>query len=211
MEIKELPDGCLKRSLVGLLILVGVSVGILVFTPQPPQTIVSFNETSDTIATVAAVACGLLCCPGILCIFIKKLRFPTLIALSFVLLLFLSFSCINAAYENLNYTLAKDKTPKERLCVITHHKENHTSFTQVQDKKDVFGNDYQTETTTDVDKYSMSFCFLDDGTEKTLTKDAPFHFYRKVAEGDTCIAYILTGAFGMDYVVDMRVKRRYRP
>lgn len=210
MDIKELDNGLLKTSLIVLLCIVGFSVACLVFSPQPPNTIVSLNDSSDIIATVAATACGLLCCPGFLCIFIKKLRFPMLIIASFVLLLFLSACCINGAYEALNYSLAKDKTPKERLCVITYHKENHSTFTHVEDKEGVFGNTYKKETTEEVNKYMMSFRFLDDGTEHSLSKDEPFHFYEKVYEGDTCVAYILTGAFGMDYVIDMRVKRRGR-
>ena len=63
MQIEELPNGLLKKSLVGLLILVGVSVGALVFTPSPPDSVVSLSDAGDVIATVAATACGLLCCP----------------------------------------------------------------------------------------------------------------------------------------------------
>ena len=59
----------------------------------------------------------------------------------------------------------------------------------------------------------MKFRFLDEGenaSEHSISRDAPFEFYNRVYEGDTCIAYVLTGAFGIDYVNDMRVKKRGR-
>ena len=215
IDIENVVDGPLKKYLVGLLILVGVSVGIFVFTPAPPDSVVSLSHAGDTIATIAATACGLLCCPGILCIFIKKWRFPLLIILSFVLLLFLSAVCIQHAYENLNYAFSKDKTPVERLCVITHHKHNHSTHIRQDHRtgKDVFGNEteYVTEHEETTDQYVLKFRFLDGGkSELTISRDAPFAFYNRVYEGDTCVAYILTGALGIDYVQDMRVKKRAR-
>ena len=218
MEIQELSDGLLKKSLVGLLIVLGVSVGCFVFTPSPPDSVVMLDNTSgDTIATVAAVAMGLCCCPGFLCIFIKKLRFPMLIIVSFILLLFLAAVCIDHAYMNLNYAFSKDKSPVERPCVITHHRHNrsthirqehHTGKTLFGDKKE-----YVTEHEETTDEYVLKFRFLDEGkkaTEHVISRDNAFEFYNRVYEGDTCIAYVLTGAFGIDYVADMRVKRRGR-
>ena len=213
MQLEVLSDGLLKKSLVGLLILVGVSVGALVFTPSPPDSVVSLNNAGDVIATVAATACGLLCCPGLLCIFIKKWRFPMLIITAFVLLLFLSAVCIDHAYENLNYAFSKDKTPVERPCVITHHKHNHS--TNIREErhtgKDVFGNEkeYVTGYEETTDKYELKFRFLDGNKQElSISRDTPFGFYKRVYEGDTCVAYILTGALGIDYVQDMRVKKR---
>ena len=213
MQIEVLSDGLLKKSLVGLLILVGVSVGALVFTPAPPDSVVSLNNAGDIIATVAATACGLLCCPGFLCIFIKKWRFPMLIIVSFVLLLFLSAVCIDHAYENLNYAFSKDHTPVKRPCVITHHKHNQSTHIREERRtgKDVFGNEkeYVTEHEETTDTYELKFRFLDgDKQELSISRDTPFEFYNRVYEGDTCVAYILTGALGIDYVQDMRVKKR---
>ena len=213
MQIEELPNGLLKKSLVGLLILVGVSVGALVFTPSPPDSVVSLSDAGDVIATVAATACGLLCCPGFLCIFIKKWRFPMLIITAFVLLLFLSAVCIDHAYEHLNYAFSKDKTPVERLCVITHHKHNQSTHIRESRRmgKDVFGHkkEYVTEHEETTDQYELKFRFLDgDKKELTISREKPFEFYNRVFEGDTCVAYILTGALGIDYVQDMRVKKR---
>ena len=213
MEIERIVEGPLRNWLVGLLIVVGVSVGIFVFTPSPPDSVVSLSDAGDIIATVAATACGLLCCPGFLCIFIKKWRFPLLIIVSFVLLLFLSAVCIQHAYENLNYAFSKDKSPVERPCVITYHQHNVSTHIREDHRtgKDVFGNEkeYVTQHEETTTKYELKFRFLDgDEQEFTISRDKPFEFYNRVYEGDTCVAYILTGALGIDYVQDMRVRKR---
>lgn len=217
-QVEDFVEGPMQKSLVGLLIVLGVSVGIFVFTPSPPDSVVMLDSTSgDIIATVAAVACGICCCPGFLCIFIKKLRFPMLIIVSFILLLFLAAVCLDHAYKNLNYAFSQDKSPVERLCVITHHKHNRSTHIREDRRtgKDVFGNnkEYVTEHEETTDEYVVRFRFLDEGdnaTEHVISQDSPFEFYNRVFEGDTCIAYVLTGAFGIDYVNDMRVKKRGR-
>ena len=217
MDIERIVEGPLRKWLVGLLIVVGVSVGLLVFTPSPPDSVLTLDDTGDTIATIAATICGILCCPGLLCIFIKKLRFPMVIILAFVLLLFLAGVCIDNAYNNLNYALTKDKTAVERPCVITFHQHNKTTrrHKDYRTGEDVFGNEkeYVTEHTETTDEYKMQFRFLDEGenaTEHTISRSEPFAFYNRVYQGDTCIAYILTGALGRDYVGDMIVKKRAR-
>ena len=87
----------MKNWLAGLLIVLGVSVAAFVFTPAPPDSIVTLDDAGDTIATIAGTICGILCCPGLLCIFIKKWRFPMVIIASFVLLLFLAAVCLDHA------------------------------------------------------------------------------------------------------------------
>ena len=184
MEI-PIPSGLFKSSLVGLLILVGVSVGIFVFTPSLPDSMVPLSNSGDVIATIAATACGLLCCPGILCFFIEKIRFPMIIIVSFVLLLFLSATCIDHAWKNLSYALAKDKTPEKHLCTITQ-KGKDGSFDELTFR-------------------------LKDGKEKEYTIDCSSEacrFYDYVEEGDECVAYILQGGFGVDFIMDMRVRAR---
>lgn len=184
MEINPLPDGLLKSSLVGLLIMVGVSVGCFVFTPSPPGSVMALNSAGDIVATVAATACSILCCPGLLCIFIHKLRFPMLIITAFVLLLFLSAVCITHACENISYALVKRNAPEKHLCTIT--------------QKGREGN---------FDKLSFR---LQDGNEKeyTIETTSTCVFYDRVEEGDVCVAYILQGGIGIDFIVDMRVRSR---
>ena len=136
-----------------------------------------------------------------------------LIILAFVLLLFLSAVCIDHAYENLNYAFSKEKTPVERPCVITHHKHNHSTHIRQDHRtgKDVFGNEkeYVTEHEETTDKFELKFRFLDGNKkELSISRDTPFEFYNRVYEGDTCVVYILTGALGIDYVQDMRVRKR---
>lgn len=202
-----------RPFLVALLITVGVSVGIFVFVGAAPDSIVSINPAGDTIATVAGVLTGMLCCPGIICIFVKKIRLYVIIALAFVLLLFLSAVCLNGAYERLNYTMSKDTDPVKRMVVITHHNHHHNEWvsTETRTKKGILGDrEVEYEEHHEVDKYEMTFRFLDNGKEISISKEEPYAFYNKVAEGDTCIAYILKGALGLDYVADMRVKSRGR-
>ena len=55
MEIERIVEGPLRNWLVGLLIVVGVSVGIFVFTPSPPDSVVSLSDAGDIIAAVAGV------------------------------------------------------------------------------------------------------------------------------------------------------------
>ena len=184
--MKEIAPPYLRTALLVFLLVVVASVGIFIFVGfvgGPPDDIVSLNSALDTMAEVMAVIVGVLCCPGILCIFIEKLRIPMIIITAVVLLSFLAFCCLNAIYERLNYSLAKDGELQQRLCVI--------------------------ETTTpESDDYDFALRFLDNGQEVTLSQDVTVPFSNYVEEGDTCVAYILEGAFGIDYIVDMRVKRR---
>lgn len=176
-----MPDGFLKKSAAGLLIVVGVSVGAFVFTPAPPSSVVMFDTLGDTIATMAAMAMGLLCCPGFLCIFIEKLRFPIIIIVAFVLLLFLSAVCLDHAFINLNYALSKGREPEPRTVVIRQ---------------------YSSE--------KLTFRYLDNGKDVSLDRSEPLPYRAVIAEGDTCVAYIVDGALGIDYMMGLRVKRRGR-
>lgn len=181
MVIEELSDGPLKKSLVGLLAVLGICVGAFVFTPAPPDYVVTLDDTSDTIALIAAVACGVLCCPGFLCIFIEKLRFPMLIIVAFVLLLFLAAVCLDHAYMNLNYALSKSREPEPRPVVIRQCNDEH-----------------------------FAFRYLDSGKDVWLDRSDPLPYPVVLAEGDTCVAYMLSGALGTDCMVDLRMKRRVR-
>lgn len=183
--MKQITNLYLQTALLVFLLVVVASVGILVFVGAPPDNIVSLNSTLHMAAEAMAVITGILCFPGILCIFIKKIRIPLLIIVAVILLSFFAFCCLNIAYERLNYSFAKDKELHQRTCVITAHQHTH------QDD-------------------GFAFRFLDNGQEVTLSENKSAPFYHYVEEGDTCVAYILTGAFGIDYIVDMRVKRRGR-
>ena len=61
MDIERIVEGSLKNWLVGLLIVLGVSVAAFVFTPAPPDSIVTLDDAGDTIATIAGTICGILC------------------------------------------------------------------------------------------------------------------------------------------------------
>lgn len=172
----------IKPFCVGLLILVGVSVGLLVFVGSAPDSIIVLNPMSDIIPEMAAISMGALCCPGFICIFWKKIRMYVGISLAFVLLLFLSAACINAALERISYMQAKNNEPVKRPAVIIPTEES---------KK-------------------LSFMFLDDGTEGHIDTDATLITFDRMEEGDTCVAYFVEGIFGIDFVTDMYVRKRGR-
>lgn len=184
MDVSDyIPSDGLKTCLVGLLLVVGISVGFFVFTPAPPSSIVVLNEAGDTIATIFGTACGILCCPGLLCIWVHKLRFPMLIIVSFVLLLFLSATCIIHACNNLSYAMVKTHEPEKHLCTITQ-KGRDGSF----------------------DK--LTFRLQDTNEEHTIDSAPSDNFFNRVEEGDVCVAYILRGGICIDFLVDIRVKSR---
>lgn len=172
----------IKPFLVGILILVGVSVGLLVFVGSAPDSIIVINPLSDIIPEVAALSTGALCCPGVICIFVKKIRMYVLIVLAFVLLLFLSATCINAALERISYLQTKQDEPVKRTAVILPQQEGH----------------------------ALSFKFLDNGEEAHVDTEGTLTFYPRMEAGDTCVAYFVEGIMGIDFVTDMYVRRRGR-
>lgn len=172
----------IKPFCVALLIIVGISVGLLVFVGTAPSGVIVINPLSDIIPGVAGVLTGLLCCPGIICIFVKKIRFHVVIALAFVLLLFLSATCINAALERISYLQVKDREPVMREVVILPKQ----------------------------DAGEVPFRFLDDGTEGHIGSGGALSSFGPMEEGDTCVAYFLDGIIGIDFVTDMYVRRRGR-
>lgn len=172
----------IKPFCVGLLIIVGVSVGLLVFIGSAPSGIIVINPMSDTIPEVAAICSGLLCCPGFLCIFIEKLRLYVIIALAFVLLLFLSACCINAALERVSYLQTKQDEPVKREAVILPAQEGK----------------------------ALSFRFLDNGDEVHVDTDGTLSYFDPMEVNDTCVVYFVEGICGIDFVTDMYVRKRGR-
>ena len=172
----------IKPFCVALLIMVGVSVGMLVFSRSVPDGIIVLNSVGDTIPEVAAVATGALCCPGVICIFWKSIRMYVLIALAFVLLLFLSAVCFNAAFESISYQYSKNDEPVERTAVI---------LMSDNDSKLVFE-------------------FLDNEEVGIVDSESTLSYFEPMEKGDTCVAYYLNGILGIDFVTDMYVKKRAR-
>ena len=44
-QIEDFVEGSMKKYLVGLLIVLGIGVGIFVFTPSPPDSVVLLDNT----------------------------------------------------------------------------------------------------------------------------------------------------------------------
>lgn len=209
--IKPVENKFLKFVLISLLVLAGVgAVGVAVVGGFP-KSIVSINPISDAVATLFATIFCILCVVGIVCIFKKSIRRSAFVVTCVAGILLLIFGCFNLLLERISYQTAKNNPPVERLCVITYHKHHHSEYLTIKQRKDLFGNKEDVEEHSTVDKYNMSFRFLDDGKEESISGDYPFEYYNLVSEGDTCIAYVRDGAFGIKFITNMKCVRRFVP
>lgn len=199
----------LRAFLLSLLVLAGVGALGVAIIGGFPKTVVSINPYSDAAATLFATIFIFLCLAGIVCIFKKSIRRTVLIIACVGGISVLIFACFNLFLERLSYMTAKDKEPVERLCVITYHKHHHSEFVTTTEKENVFGSKYEVEERSTVDKYNMYFRFLDDGKEESISGDYPFEYYNQLYEGDTCIAYVREGAFGIYFITNMKCVKRY--
>lgn len=187
-------------SLLGLMALFAIAVAII---GGIPSEVVSINPVRDSVSTLFAVGFIILCLLGIVSIFKKSLRYRLIIPLAVLLFTFVILGCVNLFFERASYKVAKDKEPIERLCVITFHHHYHNESTKIVEK-----NGRDIETTTTIDHYNMDFRFLDDGHEESIALEYPFRYFKMFEKGDTCIAYVRTGLFGLQFVTDMKLKAK---
>lgn len=185
-------------SLLGLMALSAIAVAIV---GGIPSEVVSINLVRDSVSTIFAVGFIILCLLGIVSIFKKSLRYRLIIPLAVLLFTFVILGCVNLFFERASYKVAKDKEPIERLCVITFHNHDHHESTKIEER-----NGKDVETTTSIDHYNMDFRFLDDGHEESIALEYPFRYFKMFEKGDTCIAYVRTGLFGLQFVTDMKLK-----
>lgn len=209
--IKPVENNFLKFALISLLILAGVGALGVAIVGGFPKSIVSINPISDAMATFFATVFCILCVVGIICIFKKSIRRTALIVTCVAGILLLIFGCFNLFLERISYQTAKNNPPVERMCVITYHKHHHSEYLTIKEREDLFGNKEEVEEQSTVDKYNMSFRFLDDGKEESISGDYPYEYYNLVSEGDTCIAYVRNGAFGIKFITNIKCVKRFVP
>lgn len=182
--VKPVKNKFLKAFLVFLLVLTGVSVLAVALLGSIPKTVINMDSLLDMYATVSATIFMLLCLVGIFCIFIKSIRRPVMIITCIVGVMFLICACLNAAIERLSYNSAKKNDAERRTCIVSQHDEHGGS-------------------------YDMTIVFPDDSREVKLSETYKYEYYKRLFEGDTCVAYVRPGLFGMDFITNIEcVKRR---
>lgn len=198
----------LKKSVIGFLIFLAVcGLGILIMG-EFPVNVIRINPIGSAVSSVFATIFIILCVVGIISIFKKSLRGVAVILVSILLLLFLAFACINIFMEKISYRTAKNMEPVERLVVVSDRQYSQQEYRELKKKKTILGlEDEEWETTTTED-YSITFRFLDDDHEETVSSSGAFGYYKRFRKGDTCVAYVRDGLFGMKFVTEMKLKAR---
>ena len=181
--VKPVQNTFLKAFLVFLLVLTGASVLAVALLGSIPETVINLDSMLDTIAVTFAYISMVLCLAGVFCIFIKSIRRPVMIIACIAGALLLICCCLNVAVERLSYNSAKKHNAQRRTCIVT--------------RRFMYSS------------YDMTIVFPDDGKEVELSETYEYDYYRRLLEGDTCVAYVRTGLFGMDFVTNIEcVKRR---
>lgn len=173
----------MKAFLVFLLVLTGVSVLAVALLGSIPETVINMDSLSDSMAMGFAYVFMLLCLVGIFCIFIKSIRRPVLIITCIAGVLLLICTCLNVAVERLSYNSAKNNEAERRTCIVSRHAEHG-------------------------DYYDMTLVFPDEGRELTLSETEKYEYYTRLLEGDTCVAYVRTGLFGMHFITNIDCVKR---
>jgi len=168
-----------KLLAASLLVLTGIAVAGVVFTSDLPYGVVPLNKVGDVIVTVAATGTMLMIIPGLLCIFVKSLRFPMVIIVSFWLLLFFALTCINVFVERVGLRMCRDKEAEPVVSVVTSHT-------------------YQ----------DMTLVLLDTDTGYDISSSEHHNYLVRVQEGDTCVAKVVSSGIGLRYLVGLKVKSR---
>ena len=181
--VKPVKNKYLKAFLVFLLVLTGVSVLAVALLGSIPETVINMDSLLDTFATVFAAIFMLLCLVGIFCIFIKSIRRPVMIIACIAGVALLICACLNAAIERLSYNSAKKNDAERRTCIVSQHAEH-------------------------VSNYDMTIVFPDDGREVKLSETYKYEYYKRLFEGDTCVAYVRKGLFGMDFITNIECVKR---
>ena len=191
-----------------LLALLGVSVVGIAIIGGLPDTIVRINPIGKAISSLFATAFIFLALIGVVSIFRKSLRKKLFFSAAVLAVLLLISGCFNLFMERLSYKTAKEKQPVERLCVITNNKHYHHEYIEKKIKKSSSGFEYEEEQEKTIDNHNFDFRFLDDGTEGSIATKYAVSYMKQFNEGDTCVAYVRDGLFGIQFVTNMRLKAR---
>ena len=164
------------------LILTGLGVLGAVLLGSPPASVICINPCNDSIVYFCAYSFLFLCLAGLLCLVIKRLREPLAILVCVIVILYLALPCWNVIFEDISYKVARGTEAVERPCVIDD--KNWSDF-------------------------SITFRYLDGKTDEPITADVPHTFFKRLQEGDTCVAVVWDGTLGISFISKMkRIKRK---
>ena len=173
MNLNENVSSTVQLLAVSLLVLTGISVAGVVFTSELPYGVVPLNSVWDSIVGVIAFGAMLLAVAGLLCIFVKRIRFAVLLVVCFWLLL------INVFVERIGLRMCRDKEAEPVVSVVKSHT-------------------YQ----------EMTLVLLDTDTDYDISSSDRHNYLRRVQEGDTCVAKVVSSGIGLRYLVGLKVKSR---
>lgn len=179
MNLNENVSSTVQLLAVSLLVLTGISVAGVVFTSELPYGVVPLNSVWDSIVGVIAFGAMLLAVAGLLCIFVKRIRFAVLLVVCFWLLLFFALACINVFVERIGLRMCRDKEAEPVVSVVKSHT-------------------YQ----------EMTLVLLDTDTDYDISSSDRHNYLRRVQEGDTCVAKVVSSGIGLRYLVGLKVKSR---
>lgn len=198
----------LKKSVIGFLIFLAVcGLGILIMD-EFPVNVIRINPIGSAVSSVFATIFIILCLVGIVSIFKKSLRGGLVLVGGALLLLLLLAACLNLFVEKISYRTAKNMEPVERLVVVSDRQYSQQEIKELKKKKDFFGYEEEVIETKTREDYSVTFRFLDDDHEESVSNSKAFGYYKQFRKGDTCVAYVRDGSFGIKFITDIKLKAR---
>ena len=169
--------------LVAVLILAGIGALSGALLGSIPASVICLNPYYDPVIYFCAYSFLGLCLAGLLCIFIKVIRWPVAILTCVLMLSYLALACWNHAIEMISYKAARgSEAAVERPCIIEER---------------------------DYSNFRLTFRFLDEEGSEPVSADAPFAFITKLNEGDTCVAVVWNGVLGINFISKAKeIKRK---
>ena len=195
MDIEPIKSKKARTIILSILGLLAILIAVMAVMGDFPKEVIPLTPEFD-LATICAACFGLACVAGLVCIFVKSIRRPVLITVCVGTVVLLVFACVNFIIEKISYKVAKGKEPVERLCVVSQHSHQHNEWVEEDERG------YQTS--HESNNWNMAIRFLDNGKEETLS-DRNAVTYWELEKGDTCVAYVRTGLFGLQFVTYLKL------
>lgn len=146
------------------------------------------NPVGDTLIRWFAYTSGVFVVLGLLCIFWKAVRVPTLVALGVYFLLFIGTCVAIKIFESVDYKHHRKDMPQARYCRVTKHR--------LEGDRNLYLN------------------LLMDGEEKELEfldNNGYLPFYDNVDLGDRAKAQCIQGSAEMVYIVSLHRAEKNNP
>lgn len=182
--------GPLRIILLSALAFTAVLCGLLYFF-HPVKGVLVIHPIGEALIRWFAYAAGVFVVLGIICIFCKAVRTPTVVALGCYVMLFLC-TCVGIKiFESVDYKRHKKDMPRPRYCMVTKHEIAETNTGKT---------------------YYMTLFFEDDEKEQEFSDNtAPLPFYSHVKLNDRARAQCIQGSAGMVYIVSLHRAEKNNP